>query len=91
MRSGKFEAQTFMIPLKKNVATYLMPVTWCVLDCVLSTCGVTLTILFSPSETISNETMRGPTTLMSDMRSGDDHSKERSPLRTTPNELSLVL
>jgi hypothetical protein len=30
--------------------------------------------------------MRGPTTLMNDMRSGDDHSKERSPLRTTPNE-----
>jgi hypothetical protein len=47
MRSGKFEAQTVKIPLK-NVATYLMPVTWCVLDCVLSTCGVTLTIFFSP-------------------------------------------
>jgi hypothetical protein len=63
-----------------------MPVTWCVLDRVLWTCGVTLTIFLSPYETVSNETMRGPTTLMSDMRSGDDHSKERSPLRTTPNE-----
>jgi hypothetical protein len=85
----------------KNVATYLMPVTWCVLDCVLLACGtvlflfwrhsVTLTILFSPEPAMKRWYWRTINCLAKNDWSGDDHPNERypterSPLRTTSKE-----